>query len=68
MKLPFKIPSIGKSNVASAILGAVGAMLLFAGFTAFMLAVMPFLFGIVLIGVLLVLLNKPTIEVNNNDD
>jgi hypothetical protein len=67
MKLPFKLPSIDSSNIASAILGAVAAMLLFAGFTAFMLSIMPFLFGIVLIAGLLVWLNKPTVEDNDVD-
>lgn len=66
MKLPFDMPTINKNNAVSALLGAAAAMMLFAGFTAFMLSIMPFLFGIALIAGLFIWLNKPT--VGEDDD
>lgn len=62
MKLPFKIPAMPSINIPSAILGAVIAALVFALFTAFILTILPFLFGTLLIGALLVVLNRPTVE------
>jgi hypothetical protein len=62
-----KLFAINKSHAVSALLGAIAAISLFIGFIAFVLSIMPFAIGLVIIGVAFMYLNKPTMEDKNVD-
>jgi len=66
-KIPFKMPAIEKSNIVSALLGAAGTLVLFAGLTSFLLSIMPALFGVAIVVGLFVWLNKPTVGKDDVD-